>query len=1086
MLWSERRLRRRATRLLERGDVEKAIVLFKKAGAWDALVGAYGKQGDLTAAAAAAKKAGAFDQAAELFERAGDYRDAADLWLRVGQKERAAVAFEKADDFKAAVELHLEADKPIRAADALAILGQYSEAGKLYEQTGEIQKAVKMYREANRLVDAARVLQEAGDLSSAAHLYEESGDGATAAELFVKAGELLESVRCHKALGEFERAGALLEEAGHLFEAAEAYEECDATLENAGDLLSSLLRPELSWRVEMTASPVCLNVNASGGGVAIGCGTHRVQWVNEDGELVWSFRPPSGGVPQSIASSKDGAVAIGCDDRRLHFLDDGRTLRWSYKLPDAAAKVAIDRSGERVVCCTNGADVVCIGRDGTLCWDYHAKSHVWDVAFAADGTLVAVGLLDGSCVFLTRDGEVRGRYFTEDWVHSVSLNEDGTLCALGAGMRRVEFVDVSRLKRLRSIDEGSPVHRVRQTPAGAVLIITDEHAILRDKNGGVIWRYAAESRLMSGAIDPEEQFIILRCVKKTLEKVELRHCRERAAIAYEKAECHDKAGVVYEEMGDHGKALEHFVLADNPLGAARNNKIMGRLLDAAELYERAGAFDEAAALFESEGKIERAAECYERAGTFDKAGRLHKQAGNLEAALKAFEKASQFDKAGELYQTMGKVSNAVSVLSQYVASHPDDIGKQLKLGKLLEENGQYDEAIEQFQRTALSEEYHRESLKHMADCFAAKNLYDIAINRYESSLGGESEVSSQNLDVHYGMAKTYEMAGNYTEAKRIYQSILAVSLQYRDVSERLERVKSLANVFTPSPGSNVGETQWAPGNTYQALPAETKDRYAVKKLLGRGGMGEVYLAEDERLKRTVALKILPPQLAADENLTLRMVREAQAVAQISHPNVVAVFDVGNEAGRAYISMEYVEGENLRSLLKEKGTYSAEECVALLQQITAGLGCAHEEGILHRDMKPENVMLATDGTVKLMDFGLAVVQGLTRMTVPGGISGTWFYMAPEQVRGEATLTAAVDIYALGCVAYELLTGKPPFDGDNVGMQHLNVAPMPLAEARKDLPAELCDIIMKCIEKRPEDRYADANELGVVLERYIQNS
>jgi len=313
---------------------------------------------------------------------------------------------------------------------------------------------------------------------------------------------------------------------------------------------------------------------------------------------------------------------------------------------------------------------------------------------------------------------------------------------------------------------------------------------------------------------------------------------------------------------------------------------------------------------------------------------------------------------------------------------------------------------------------------------------------------------------------------------------MAVNYQYRDVEQRLEQVETLGSIFAQSgqAAAAAGPGMTVPGNTYQALSSKTKERYAIRKLLGKGGMGEVYLAEDERLKRTVALKILPPALAADEQLRLRMIREAQAVAQISHPNVVAVFDVGDEGGRSYISMEYVEGRTLRDLFKEKGFYDPKECVPLLLQIAEGLRCAHDKGITHRDMKPENVIVATDGTAKIMDFGLAVIQGVTRMTIPGGVAGTWRYMAPEQVRGEIELTAAVDVYAAGCMAYELLTGQPPFVGDDVGIQHLTGDPKALTEVKPDIPAPLNDIIMKCLAKRPEDRYSDASGLHTALTDY----
>ena len=212
-----------------------------------------------------------------------------------------------------------------------------------------------------------------------------------------------------------------------------------------------------------------------------------------------------------------------------------------------------------------------------------------------------------------------------------------------------------------------------------------------------------------------------------------------------------------------------------------------------------------------------------------------------------------------------------------------------------------------------------------------------------------------------------------------------------------------------------------------------------------------------------------------------MVREAQAVAQLTHPNVVGVFDVGEEKGRSYISMEYVEGQDARHLLADKGPLDVAECLDLMTQMTAGLGYAHGKGVTHRDIKPENVMVTEDGIVKLMDFGLAIVEGATRLTRPGGISGTLQYMAPEQVRGEQALTPAVDVYATGCMAYELLVGEPPFTGSmaEIGIKHLNQPPTPIQELRPDVPDSVAEVVMRCMAKEPEDRYADANELNTAF-------
>jgi len=372
---------------------------------------------------------------------------------------------------------------------------------------------------------------------------------------------------------------------------------------------------------------------------------------------------------------------------------------------------------------------------------------------------------------------------------------------------------------------------------------------------------------------------------------------------------------------------------------------------------------------------------------------------------------------------------------------------------------------------------------HVAECFLGKDMYEIAIERFKACLDKDEEVSRENREIFYGLGKAYHLAGNYHEAKRIYEGILGIDFHYKDVGTRLEDARKLSSVFgqsapTPKPGSY--ERTIVADQAFQQMSSDKKERYIPIRKLGEGGMGAVYLAEDRRLNRKVALKMLPASFRADEKMRLRIVKEAQSAAQVVHPNVVGVFDVGEEQGDSYVSMEYVEGQTLAELLEKDGRFPPKKCVNILLQVTAGLGCAHSKGVSHRDIKPGNIMVANDGIAKIMDFGLALVEGASRVTMPGEICGTPLYMAPEQLRGAERLTPAVDVYAVGCLGYELLTGKPPFTEGNVGIQHLNEPPRPLREILPDIPAPLEDILMKCLEKEVADRYPDGNALNADLQ------
>ena len=215
------------------------------------------------------------------------------------------------------------------------------------------------------------------------------------------------------------------------------------------------------------------------------------------------------------------------------------------------------------------------------------------------------------------------------------------------------------------------------------------------------------------------------------------------------------------------------------------------------------------------------------------------------------------------------------------------------------------------------------------------------------------------------------------------------------------------------------------------------ERYMIVSSLGEGGMADVYLAIDTILNREVAIKVLRGELSKDPVTLLRFQREANAVSKLNHPNVVDVYDVGEFEGRHYIVMEYVRGRTLKQLISQRGALHQEEAVNIMIQLTSAVQHAHENDIIHRDIKPQNVLVKDDGTVKITDFGIALAHDTVQLTQSDAVLGSAHYLAPETTRGE-TPSNQVDIYALGIVFYELLTGNVPFHGDNpvqIAMKHL---------------------------------------------------
>lgn len=255
------------------------------------------------------------------------------------------------------------------------------------------------------------------------------------------------------------------------------------------------------------------------------------------------------------------------------------------------------------------------------------------------------------------------------------------------------------------------------------------------------------------------------------------------------------------------------------------------------------------------------------------------------------------------------------------------------------------------------------------------------------------------------------------------------------------------------------------------------DRYKIIKSIGEGGMANVYLAYDTILERNVAVKVLRGDLSGDEKFVRRFQREALSASSLSNENIVEVYDVGEDHGEYYIVMEYVEGKHLKNLLKKRGKLTVAEVVDIMLQVTSGLSVAHDSYIIHRDIKPQNIMILENGLVKIADFGIAVAMNSTQLTQTNSVMGSVHYLPPEQASGKGA-TLQSDIYSLGILMYELLTGKLPFRGDNaveIALKHLK-EPMPSVRSEiPDIPQSIENIILKATAKNPKNRYADAREM-----------
>lgn len=255
------------------------------------------------------------------------------------------------------------------------------------------------------------------------------------------------------------------------------------------------------------------------------------------------------------------------------------------------------------------------------------------------------------------------------------------------------------------------------------------------------------------------------------------------------------------------------------------------------------------------------------------------------------------------------------------------------------------------------------------------------------------------------------------------------------------------------------------------------DRYEIIRSIGEGGMANVYLGYDTILDRNVAIKILRGDLSNDEKFVRRFQREALSASSLAHPNIVEMYDVGEDDGIYYIVMEYVEGKTLKQLLKKRGNLTLSEAIDIMLQLTDGMSHAHDSYIIHRDLKPQNVMIKDDGQIKITDFGIAMALNATQLTQTNSVMGSVHYLPPEQASGKGS-TIKSDIYSMGIIFYELLTGSLPFKGDNaveIALKHMRD---PLPSVREDNPAipqSIENIILKATAKNPKNRYDDARSM-----------
>ena len=358
------------------------------------------------------------------------------------------------------------------------------------------------------------------------------------------------------------------------------------------------------------------------------------------------------------------------------------------------------------------------------------------------------------------------------------------------------------------------------------------------------------------------------------------------------------------------------------------------------------------------------------------------------------------------------------------------------------------------------------------EIFRQRGMVSLALKKLTHAVG-DSDLTKENVHAFYGLATVHEASENHAEALELYEKILAFDFHYSDVGERLARCREL--VKNQSSGQQAAHSSPLSGS-------QAEGRYKITGKLGRGGMGIVYKAQDTVLDRTVAFKVLPDALKENPQALKNFLREAKSAAQLNHPNIVTVYDAGEQDGVYYIAMEFVDGNTLKEIVKQRGRISAGGIVHVLTQMCEALAFAHEKKIVHRDVKTANTMWTRDRKAKIMDFGLAkVIEEVRNHTTV--VSGTPYYMSPEQTLGK-NVDHRTDIYSLGVTIFELATGTLPFTEGNLPYHHVHTAPPDPMELVPDLPPLLGGIINRCLQKDPDARYGSTRDILAELKAALK--
>lgn len=559
---------------------------------------------------------------------------------------------------------------------------------------------------------------------------------------------------------------------------------------------------------------------------------------------------------------------------------------------------------------------------------------------------------------------------------------------------------------------------------------------------------AIQLRLRSGQVDAAVQTLLRWGAVKHAARLLTRQGRRREAAQLLEDRGHPlEAAGLLEKMRDVHRARRlqaaEALQRGETLKSARLYREGGDLVMAGQQYEAAGHHLEAGQCYAHNHQYQEAAECFLKINDFLTAAEMLVQAGHP-------------GRAAEIFQSLGKHSLAVRYFHQ--------AGQYFEGGAAARAAGNFRDALKNFQKVPRDHPRYLDAMLEVSRIFQKEKQDELLVPKLEKLLTRPLPLSYK-LRFQYLLAQSCEETTHFQKALDLFRSILEEDLYYRDVPERVKSLRKTIEKY----------------RKIQRQQTHANERYRIRFQIGEGGMGTVYQARDLYLNRIVAIKEMKaPFHQTPENYEM-FLREARAVAALNHPNIVKIYDFGRINRTGFISMEFIDGEDVYSLIRRHGgrPLTPAQVIHLGIQVGIALAYAHEKGIVHRDIKPQNMMITRDLILKLMDFGIATVGREPSIRGKESIVGSPHYISPEQIL-DGTVDHRCDIYSLGITLYHCISGRVPFEEGDILSRHINELPAPPSHPSGSLPPGLREVIMRCLEKSPRNRYPDAHSLVRKLE------